>query len=80
MKNINVIIRGNLICSGNITPTPDGDVSAFCCPADVVLPKIFRHGETIYDITNAVVINADEQRYITGNWRRTRDRQRYDVQ
>ncbi|WP_289739363.1 hypothetical protein [Paramuribaculum intestinale] len=59
MKKINVIIRGNLICSGDITPTPDGGVSAFCCPADVVLPKIFRHGETIYDITNAVVINGD---------------------
>lgn len=59
MKKINVIIRGDLICSGGITPTPDGDVSAFCCPADVVLPKVFRLGETIYDTTNAVVINGD---------------------
>lgn len=60
MNRIGLIIRGNLLCKGDIAAySAESDVTALQSPADIVIPKVFRLQGRVYDTTNAIVATGD---------------------
>ncbi|MBD5244541.1 MAG: hypothetical protein HDS57_03650 [Barnesiella sp.] len=59
MNRISVIIRGNLLCKGDVSVYPNNDITVLRSPADIVIPKVFRLNGEVYDTTNAAVITGD---------------------